>query len=87
MIGNGQLETPKGTVELKFENGDIDFDEICIVMETLTSPLIGRSFLQRNNTNLDMRQGVLKFPFFSMQLKIADHKYTNVVEPIYNNPL
>ena len=29
-----------------------------------------------------MRQGVLNFPFFSMQLKTADHKYTNVREPI-----
>ena len=29
-----------------------------------------------------MRQGVLNFPFFSMQLKTADHKYTNVMETI-----
>ena len=51
-------------------------------MEKLTSPLIGLSFLQRKNTILDMREGVLNFPFFSMQLKTADHKYTNVMEPI-----
>ena len=51
-------------------------------MEKLTSPLIGVSFLQQNNTILDIRQGVLNFPFFSMQLKTADHKYTNVKEPI-----
>ena len=51
-------------------------------MEKLTSPLIGLSFLQRNNTILDMRQGILNFPFFSMQLKTAGHKYTNVMEPI-----
>ena len=82
MVANGQLETPKNTVELKFEVGDIEFHEIFIVMEKLTSPLIGLSFLQRNNTILDMRQGVLNFPFFSMQLKTADHKYTNVMEPI-----
>ena len=82
MVANGQLETPKSTVELKFEVGDIEFYEIFIVMEKLTSPLNGLSFLQRNNTILDMRQGVLSFPFFSMQLKTADHKYTNVLEPI-----
>ena len=82
MVANGQLETPKGTVKLKFEVGDIEFYEIFIVMEKLTSPLIGLSFLQRNNTILDMRQGVLNFPFFSMQLNTADHKYTNVMEPI-----
>ena len=82
MVANGQLETPKSTVELKFEVGDIEFHEICIVMEKLTSPLIGLSFLQRNNTILGMRQGVLNFPFFSMQLKTADHKYTNVMKPI-----
>ena len=82
MVANGQLETPKSTVELKFEVRDIDFHEIFIVMEKLTTPLIGLSFLQRNNTILDMRQGILNFPFFSMQLKTADHKYTNVMEPI-----
>ena len=82
MVANGQLETPKSTVELKFEVGDIEFNEIFIGMEKLTSPLIGLSFLQRNNTILDIRQGVLNFPFFSMQLKTADHKYTNVMEPI-----
>ena len=67
---------------MKFEVGDIEFHEIFIVMEKLTSPLIGLSFLQRNNIILDMRQGVLNFPFFSMQLKTADHNYTNVMEPI-----
>ena len=82
MIANGQLESPKSTVESKFEVGDIEFHEIFIFMEKLTSPLIGLSFLQRNNTIPDMRQGVLNFPFFSMQLKTADHKYTNVMEPI-----
>ena len=82
MVANEQLEIPKSTVELKFEVGDIKFHEIFIVMEKLTSPLIGLSFLQRNNTILDMRQGVLNFPSFSMQLKTADHKYTNVMEPI-----
>ena len=81
MVANGQLETPKSTVELKFEVGDIEFHEIFVVMEKPTSPLIGLSFLQRNNTILDMRQGVLNFLFFSMQLKTADHKYTNVMEP------
>ena len=78
MVANGQLENPKSTVELNFEVGNIDFFE----MEKLTSPLIGLSFLQRNNTILDMRQGVLNFPFLSRQLKTADHKYTNVMEPI-----
>ena len=81
MVANGQLETPKSTVELKFEVGDIEFHDIFIVMEKLTSPLTGLSFLQRNNMR-DMRQGVLNSPFFSMQLKTADHKYTNVIEPI-----
>ena len=82
MVANGQLETPKSTVELNFEVGDIDFHEVFIVMEKPTSPLIGLSFFQRNNTILDMRQEIINFPFFSMQLKTADHKYTNVMEPI-----
>ena len=81
-VAHGQLETPKCTVELKFEVGDIHFHEIFIIMEKLTSPLIGLSFFQRNNTVLDTRQGVLNFPFFSVQLKTADRKYSIVMEPI-----
>ena len=84
MVANGQLETPKSTIELKFEVGDIEFHEIFIVMEHLTGPIIGLMFLQRNHTVLDMRQGILNFPFFSMQLKTADHKYSIVLEPILN---
>ena len=84
MVANGQLETPKSTVELKFEVGDIEFHEIFIVMEKLTGPIIGLMFLQRHHTVLDMRQGILNFPYFSMQLKTADHKYSNVLEPILN---
>ena len=68
MVANGQLEAPFATIELQFEVGDITFREKFIVMTNLTSPLIGLLFLQRNSTILDMRQGILNFPFFSMQL-------------------
>ena len=84
LVANGDLETPKSTVELKFEAGDIEFHEIFIVMEKLSSPINGLIFLQRNHTVLDMRQGISNFPYFSMQLKTADHKYSNVLEPILN---
>ena len=84
MVANGDLETPKSTVELEFEVGDIEFHEIFIVMEKLSSPIIGLMFLQRNHTVLDMRQGIFNFPYFSMQLKTVDHKYSNVLEPILN---
>ena len=84
IVANGDLETPKSTVELKFEVGDIEFHEIFIVMEKLSSPIIGLMFLHRNHTVLDMRQDILNFPFFSMQMKTDDHKYSNVVEPILN---
>ena len=82
MVANEQLETPKYTVELKFEAGDIEFHKKFIVMEKLIGPKIGMMILQMNHTVLDMRQGILNFPYFSMQLKTADHKYSNVVEPI-----
>ena len=84
MVANGQLETPVAIVELKFEVGDITLRERFIVMTNLTSPVISRLFLQRNSTKLDMRQGILNFPFFSMQLKNEDRTYPNVIEPILN---
>ena len=48
MVVNGDLETPKSTVELKFEVGDIEFHETFIVMEKLSSLIIGLIFLQTN---------------------------------------
>ena len=76
-VANGQLETPKSPIELKFEDGDIEFHESFIVMEHLTRPIIGLMFFQRNHTVLDMRQGNLNFPFFSMQLKTASEAARN----------
>ena len=84
MVANGQLETPNATVELKFEAADIEFHEIFIVMDNLTGPIIGLMFLQRNHTVLNMRQKKLNFTYFSMQLKTADHKNSNVMELILN---
>ena len=81
MVANGQLEAPIATVELQFEVGDITFREKFIVMTNLTSPLIGLLFLQRNSTILDMRQGILNFPFFSMQLKIEGRTYPKSLNP------
>ena len=83
-IANVHLEAPIATVELQFEVGDITFREKFIVMTNLTSPLIGLLFLQRNSIVLDMRQGILNFPFFSKQLKNENRKYPNVIEPILN---
>ena len=84
MVANGQLEAPIARVELQFEVGDITFRENFIVMANLTSPLIDLLFLQSNSTILDMRQRILNFPFFSMQLKKEDRTYPNVIEPILN---
>ena len=84
MVANGQLEAPIAKVELQLEVGDITFREKFIVMTNLTSLLIGLLFLQRNSTILDMRQGILNFPFFSIQLKNEDRTYPNAIEPILN---
>ena len=74
-VAKGDLETPKSNVELNFEMGDFEFHEIFIVMEKLSSPIIGLMFFQSNHTTLDMRQDILNFLLFSMQLKTADHEY------------
>ena len=68
---NGHLETPSATVEFQYEVGDMLFKESFIFMTNLTSPIGGLTFFQGNSTILDMRQGVLSFFFFSMQLTHA----------------
>ena len=69
MVANGQLERPIGTVLLEFEVTDFHFQENFIVMKTLPNPLIGLCFLQRHNALFDIRQGIITFPYLSMQLR------------------
>ena len=38
-------------------------------MKTLPNPLIGLCFLQRHNALFDIRQGIITFPYLSMQLR------------------
>ena len=69
MVANGQLEVPIGTVLLEFEVADFMFRENFIIMKNLPNPLIGLCFLRRNNAVFDVTQGILTFPYLSMQLK------------------
>ena len=69
MVANEQLEVPIGTVLLKFEVTDFMLRENFIIMKNLPNPLIGLCFLRRNNAIFDVTQGVLTFPYLSMQLK------------------
>ena len=69
MVANGQLEVPIGTVLLEFEVADFMLKENFIIMKNLPNPLIGLCFLRRNNAIFDVNQGILTFPYLSMQLK------------------
>ena len=69
MVANGQLEVPIGTVLLEFEVADFMLRENFIIMKNLPNPLIGVCFLRRNNAVFDVTQGILTFPYLSMQLK------------------
>ena len=87
MAVNGQLETPLATTEWQFEVGHIIFVEPFKLMANLPNPVIGLSFLQRNGTVLDMRQGILNILSFSMQFKDATNLYPNITDTLLNpNP-
>ena len=53
-------------------------------MTNLTSLLIGVLLIQRNSTKLDMHQGALSFPSFSLNLEKENRTYPNVFEPVRN---
>ena len=65
-VANGQLEVPIGTVLLEFEVSDFMLKENFSIMK---KPIIGLCFLLRNNALFDVTQGILTFPYLSMQLK------------------
>ena len=59
MVANGQLETPKATVELNFEVGDIEFHP---VMDNLTGPIIGLLFFTKKSYSVGQETRGTKFP-------------------------
>ena len=69
MVANGQLEVPIGTVLLKFEVADFMLKENFIDMKNTPNPLIGLCFLRAKTAIFDVIQGILTFPYLSMQLK------------------
>ena len=69
MVANRQLEVAIGTVLLEFEVADFILKENFIIMKNLPNPLIGLCFLRRNNAIFDVTQGILTFPYLSMQHK------------------
>ena len=78
VVANEQLEVPIGTVLLEIEVANFMLRENFIIMKNLPNPLIGLCFLRRNNAIFDATQGILTFPYLSMQLKpdtqTAKHK-------------
>ena len=82
MVANGQLERPIGTVLVQFEVADFQFQENFIVMKVLPNPLIGLCFLQRHNAMFDIRQGIIIFPYLSMQLRPDHTTNTRTTTPL-----
>ena len=86
MVAKRHLEKTSATIEFQIELRDSLFEERFIFMTNLTRPLVGLVFLKRNSTILDTHQGMLNFPFFSMQLKHADKTCSNINEFLLNPP-
>ena len=78
MVANGQLESPIGTIELGFEVADFEFRERFIIMKTMSHPLIGLCFLQRNNAIFDVRQRILTFTYLALQLTPENNQQLRV---------
>ena len=67
MVENGHLEVPIGTALVEFEVADLVVKENFVIMEKIPNPLIGLCFRKSNNAIFDVTQGILTFPYPSMQ--------------------
>ena len=83
IVANGQFEVPIGTVLLEFEVANFMLRENFIIMKNLPNPLIGLCFLCRNNAVFDVTQGILTFPYHSMQLKPDTHVTLRQATPLF----
>ena len=77
MVANGHLEVSIGTVLLEYEVADFMLRENFIIIGSLPNPLIGLCFLRRNNAVFDVTQGILTFPYLSMQLTTPQRQTTH----------
>ena len=82
MVANGQLERPIGTVLLEVEAADIQFQENSILMNPLPNPLNGLCFLQWRNALFDIRQGIITFPYWSVQSRPEHTTKTRAAAPL-----
>ena len=84
MVMNGISKKPSATIENKFGVEVLLFEERFIVLPNITSSRNGLLFLQKDSTILDMRQGVLSFPHFLLQLKHGENRYSFYIKPLRN---
>ena len=83
MVAHGQLEVPIATVLLEFEVADFMLKETFTIMKNLPNTLIGLCFLRRNNAIFDVTQGILTFPYLSMQLKPETQTSIRQATPLF----
>ena len=70
MVANGQLQTPKSTVELKFEVGDMKFVSRNVFCNGETNESLDWSFVPTTKQyHIGHATGSLKFPVFLHAVK------------------
>ena len=82
-MANRQLEIPSGTVLLEFQVADFMVKKNFIIMKHLPNPLIGICFLRRNIAIFDVPQGILTFPYLSMQAKSDTQTSIRQATPLF----
>ena len=81
-VGNGQLEKPLATANLKFENVDKIFAQHFVVMKKLTGPTLGLHFMRINSVVIDTTDGLIHLPHLTMQVKTASSETKAKPQPV-----
>ena len=68
-VARYQLEKPLATVTPKFDIGDPTFAEIFVVMNIMTAPNFGLTFMRHNNVVIDTRHGLILSSHLTIKTK------------------
>ena len=86
-VANGQSEKLLVTTSIKVDIGDNTFADHYVLMQNLTTPIIGLHFMRHNKVVINMARGVLRFPNLTIQVTGAATELSTKPQAVHADTL
>ena len=79
---NAELQQPLATYTLRFKFGDYTFEEMFIIINQTSLPIMGLAFLRKHAAIYDTAQGTIDFPKIQITIALSDEMQKCNLKPI-----